>query len=260
LQRVLAEVPDLEIVWQRNLGPLKKDGVEVEDDGTKENSAEFQVTESGLRFFVSPGRGQKYFPQRENRKMIRELVRHQEKPPRVLDLCCYHGGFAISAAAGGAAEVVAVDSSKSAVEVAQRNVELNLLSEKVRVTTSDMAGFVHEEQKNQKEYDIVIFDPPNLAGIRDGPAFKKSSRKVQALNQEVMKLVAKGGLLLTCTGSQVMTNARVEDSFIKTMGLAAKAAGRELTLLRQTQASADCTLLPAFSEAGFLTALLLRVD
>jgi len=260
LQKVLAEVPDLEIVWQRSLGPLKKDGVEVMDDGTDENSDEFQVFESGLRFFVSPGRGQKYFPQRENRKMIRELLRHQEKPPRVLDLCCYHGGFAISAAAGGAAEVVAVDSSKSAVEVAQRNAELNGFSEKVRVTASDMENFVQEEQKNQKEYDIVIFDPPNIAGLRHISAFKNSSRKYRALNQEVMKLVAKGGLLLTCIGSQVMTNASVEDSFIKTMGVAAKAAGRELTLLRQTQASADCPLLPAFPEAGFLTALLLRVD
>ena len=81
------------------------------------------VTEAGVRYATDP-LGQKtgfYADQRENRVFLRGLVAGK----RVLDLCCYSGGFAINAALHGAAEVLGVDSSASAIALADQNARLN---------------------------------------------------------------------------------------------------------------------------------------
>ena len=63
---------------------------------------------------------------------------------RVLDLCCYTGGFALSAAAGGAAAVVGVDSSPAAVDLAGRNAELNGLAGVCGFVKADVGGFMKQ--------------------------------------------------------------------------------------------------------------------
>ena len=63
-----------------------------------------QVQENGVRYWVSPSLGQKtgfYADQRESRLALRHLAQGRT----VLDLCCYTGGFALSALTGGAAHV-----------------------------------------------------------------------------------------------------------------------------------------------------------
>jgi len=261
LRAALAEVPDLKILWRRQLADLHRDGVEIMEDGSEEsNTEEIQVIESGLRYFVSPGSGQKtglFMDQRENRRMIRELVSRQRTPPRVLDLCSYHGAFSISALAGGAAEVTAVDNSEPALEVARRNAELNGFSDRLRCERTDITTFMYGALQRNEEYDIVILDPPKLARSRDPLSLAKASRKYQGLNEEAMKVVAKGGLLLTCTCSSAMTNDG--DRFLFTVGSAARSVQRDVTLLSQTGAAPDHPNSTACPQVGYLTALLFRV-
>jgi 23S rRNA G2069 N7-methylase RlmK/C1962 C5-methylase RlmI len=86
-----------------------------------------RVTEAGVQFLASPGQGQKtgfYADQRVNRAFIASMAAGKT----MLDLCCYSGGFALLAAAAGAAAVTGVDSSPAAVELAAANADLNGLS------------------------------------------------------------------------------------------------------------------------------------
>eukprot|EP00879_Flechtneria_rotunda_P030706 GHRR01033377.1.p1 GENE.GHRR01033377.1~~GHRR01033377.1.p1 ORF type:complete len:226 (+),score=107.14 GHRR01033377.1:496-1173(+) len=87
------------------------------------------VREGGLTFLATPEAGQKtgfYADQRHNRAFIASMSAEKT----VLDLCCYSGGFALMAAAAGAAAVTGVDSSANAIELATANAELNDLSDR----------------------------------------------------------------------------------------------------------------------------------
>lgn len=135
------------VVWRRSSAHLHQDGWtkrETDSDAEdEEEDTEFVVVEAGLRCWVRPAGGQKtglYLDQRENRKLIRSLVSRQEAP-RVLDLCCYHGAFALAALAGGASSVTAVDSSAEALQMAERNAQLNGF-DSLKLEQSDVASFM----------------------------------------------------------------------------------------------------------------------
>ena len=142
--------------------------------------------EGGLRFHVRPAGGQKsglYCDQRDNRRMLRELVANHPRPPRVLDLCSYHGAFALSALAGGALEVTAVDSSADALEMAARNAELNGLGGggALRLERADVAEFLRRAGDLGERYDVVVLDPPKLAPSR--PSSKRACRYVASFSR-----------------------------------------------------------------------------
>jgi 23S rRNA G2069 N7-methylase RlmK/C1962 C5-methylase RlmI len=112
---------DPETSW--SAAPAPATSARQEDPGAQHEAI---VRELGVLYVTDP-MGQKtgfYADQRENREYLRKLV----KGKRVLDLCCYTGGFALNAALAGAAEVVGVDSSRAAVELATRNAGLNGVS------------------------------------------------------------------------------------------------------------------------------------
>ena len=81
-----------------------------------------------------------YCDQRESRALVRQLAAGR----RVLDLCCYAGGFALSAAAGGAVEALGVDSSGAAVALATRNAELNGLQGVASFARADVSPFMQQ--------------------------------------------------------------------------------------------------------------------
>src|SRR4029077_3692817 len=90
------------------------------------NASRCPIIEHGLNFRVDVEQGQKtgfFLDQRENRQRVRSLATGRE----VLDGFCYTGGFAISALAGGAKRVTALESSVEALEVARENLAANPL-------------------------------------------------------------------------------------------------------------------------------------
>ena len=258
----------IQTVWKTTPTRLVQDGYsatptsdDVEDDAVEEDRLVLSL-ENGIQYATFPFRdGQKtgvYCDQRENRLSLAPYCRNQ----RVLDLCCYHGGFSLNAVIhGGAAHATGVDSSQDAVDVCWQNADLNECREKVDFVRSDIAAFLQDAHQREGEfYDVIILDPPKLAPSVSG--LDKARRKYHSFNRDAMKLIdpVKGGLLLTCTCSAAMTQKDGGQYFLNMVQGAALACGREVTLLKVSGAAPCHTQSPVSFPAGaYLTAALFRV-
>ncbi|KAL3787070.1 hypothetical protein HJC23_011754 [Cyclotella cryptica] len=253
----------LEIVWRNTPSRLVQDGYEVEDTGLKNNDEVSVVaTESSVKYVTYPfSDGQKtgfYCDQRENRMMIANYCENK----RVLDLCCYSGGFSLNAMMSGkAASALGVDSSQDAVDAAMANAQLNGLDRKnIAFVRDDIASFMKNAIERNDEYDVVILDPPKLAPSIS--SLTKASRKYHSLNRDAMNLINKssGGLLLTCTCSAAMTQQNGGQYFLSMVNTAALSAKRQATLLQVNGAAPCHTQSPASFPAGnYLTCSLFFV-
>jgi len=257
-----------DIVWKRTQNRIRQDGYTEVKSGEDEpmnvdnNDDQHMVLskENGILYETYPyADGQKtgvYCDQRENRFNLAQLCLDK----RVLDLCCYHGGFALNALVNGkASSATAVDSSSAAIDAVQANARLNACDEKLECIAADVTSFL-QDSFGTRQYDVVVLDPPKLAP--SATALDKARRKYHGLNRDAIKVVSRerGGLLLTCTCSAAMTQKDGGRYFLETVHGAALAAGRSATLLRVSGAASCHTQSPIAWPAGsYLTAALFFV-
>mmetsp|Transcript_6655 Transcript_6655/g.10160 ORF Transcript_6655/g.10160 Transcript_6655/m.10160 type:complete len:565 (+) Transcript_6655:82-1776(+) len=254
---------DIDIIWRNTPSRLKQDGYELsfDSEASDEDDTEVIATESSVKYLTYPySNGQKtgfYCDQRDNRLMVAEYCRDK----RVLDLCCYNGGFALNAMVQGAAQCVGVDSSQDAIDAATANAMKNDLDPaKVSFVREDIAAYMKSAMNEEEEFDVIVLDPPKLAPNLS--TLDKASRKYHALNRDAMNLInrEKGGLLLTCTCSAAMTQKDGGQYFLNTVNGAGLSAKRRVTLLRVNGAAPCHTQSPASFPAGaYLTAALFHV-
>lgn len=160
------------------------------------NKSENYVTENNLKFYVDWEYGQKtgfFIDQRENRNLLRQYACEK----KILNTFCYSGGFSVYALSAGASEVHSVDSSAKAIELTNRNIELNGLCNHTSYT-EDTLLFL----KNSGEYDIVVLDPPAFA-----KSIKSKHNAIQGykrLNIAGIEKVKSKGLLFTFSCSQII--------------------------------------------------------
>jgi 23S rRNA (cytosine1962-C5)-methyltransferase len=172
---------------------------------------------------------------------------------RVLDVYSYVGGFSLAAARGGAREVVAVDSSPLALEVAAQAAAHAGLGERVRWTRGDARKVMTQLHAEGEKFDLVIVDPPKLAiGARDVEEARGHYRK---LNTVAVKLVAPGGLLVTCSCSQAISGSE----FLRAVATGAREGGREVMVLRLLGQPPDHPVPAAFPEGRYLKCVVARV-
>ena len=263
LKEAYAEV-QFDVVWRNTPSRLKQDGYEMgeeEKEPDPRSNVDVTATESGVKYHTYPyADGQKtgfYCDQRENRRMVAELCAGK----RVLDLCCYNGGFALNAVMRGSAlSATGVDSSQDAVDAATKNAELNDCSAKTTFVRDDVANYMRSAMEKGEEYDVIVLDPPKLAPSVS--SLDKASRKYHALNRDAMNIINsnKGGLLLTCTCSAAMSQKDGGQFFLNVVNGAALSAKRRVTLLRVSGAASCHTQSPASWPAGaYLTAALFHV-
>ena len=263
--------PEMEWIWKTTETRLDQDGYKLSVDKNEEQDETKQdkmvlCMENGIKFATWPHRRdvQKtsvYCDQRENRLHLAQMYC---KDKRVLDLCCYHGGFSLNAILNGdCRHATGVDSSADAIDACWHNAKLNNVSdEQVSFIRSDITKYLQDSFETQEEsfFDVVVLDPPKLAPSAN--ALDKARRKYHALNRDAIKVVdpSKGGLLLTCTCSAAMTQKDGGQYFLNMVQGAAQAAGREITLLRVSGAAPCHTQSPISWPAGnYLTASLFRV-
>lgn len=215
-----------------------------------------KIREHDVRYEVDFEQGHKtgfFCDQRDNRRRFAELVGGR----RVLDLCCYTGGFSLAAAVrGGAAEVTGVDLDETAVAQARRNQHLNRLSpSRMRWVHADAFAYARQMQKNGAQWDAVVLDPPKFVLTRESAGGAEGLRKYEDLNQLAISLVAPGGLLVTCSCSGLVSLETFEERVIK----AAHRLNRRLQFFDRTGAAPDHPVMSNCLESRYLKALWARV-
>lgn len=200
--------------------------------------------EHGTRFHANVVQGHKtgfFLDHRANRKQVGELAEGKE----VLDVFSYAGGFSVHALAGGALKVTALDVSGPALEQAHRNVELNFGNDgRFQTIEDDAFDALADLARREKEYDIVIVDPPSFA---------KSDKEVagalaayRKINKLALPLVAPGGVLVAASCS-----ARVPaEDFFQVIASVLQASGRKHKLVEKTFHDADHPI--GFPEGAYL--------
>jgi 23S rRNA (cytosine1962-C5)-methyltransferase len=205
--------------------------------------------EDGIRLEVEPLSGQKtgmFIDQRETRMRVGQLARGA----RVLDCYAYAGGFGLQAARGGAASVLAVDSSARAIA----RIESHAAANGVAIDAVEADAFRFLETATPRSFDLLVIDPPKFArAMKDVEAARKGYERLNAL---ALGAAAPGAVLVTCSCSQ---NVDAE-SFERIVAAAAKQAGRRVRVFERRGPASDHPLPPGFTEGQYLKVLLLYVD
>ena len=207
--------------------------------------------ENGLKFHVDWLRGQKtgfFVDQRENRS----LLEHYAKDKSVLNMFCYTGGFSVYAMRGQAKLVHSVDSSAKAVELTNRNIELNFPGDTRHEAFCEDA-FKYLANHDDK-YDLIVLDPPAFAKHRS--ALRKALSGYTRLNMNGLQHIKHGGILFTFSCSQVVS----KDNFRNAVFAAAVQVGRKVRILHQIHQPADHPINIYHPEGEYLKGLVLYVE
>ena len=217
-----------------------------------------QVLEDGLEFQAPLAEGQKtgwFFDQAANRRALSKYVR---PGARMLDVFSYVGAWGVRAAHSGAREVVCVDSSAAALELAASNAERNRINErnggKLTTLRGDAFDVLEDLVKQRARFDMVVIDPPAFAKRKkDVP---KALAAYKRLNQLAMQVIADDGILVSCSCSYHVSPEDLQDAIAK----AARTADRHLQILEIGGQAPDHPVHPAIPETRYLKAYFCRVN
>lgn len=211
------------------------------------------LEENGGRFFADLAGGQKtgwFYDQRDNRFFMRGLARGA----RVLDVYSYSGGFAVQAALGGAAEVLAVDRSEPALELAARAADANGVADRCRFQRGEAFATLEKLAGSGALFDMVIADPP---------AFVKSRKDLKAGAQGYRKLTRLAGALVSPGGFLLMASCSHHVDaplFAEQVRRGIADLKRSARLLRSAGAAPDHPVHPSLPESAYLKAMVLQLD
>lgn len=249
----LREVVKPRAIFERNdASPRKLEGLELRKGfawGGGETG--LWIQESGLSFFVEVAEGQKtgcFLDQRENREVVKGLADGRE----VLDCFCYSGGFALHAAAGGAASVMGIDISAEAITWAERSAERNGLSSRCTFTIGNAFDALRAFDREGRRFGMLILDPP--AFTKGKEALAGALRGYKEINLRAMKLLDPGGILVTCSCSYHV-DAPI---FLELLRAAAADAHREFRLVELRTQARDHPVLLAAKETQYLKCAILE--
>jgi 23S rRNA (cytosine1962-C5)-methyltransferase len=212
--------------------------------------SEIEVREGPVRYLAAPWSGQKtgaFLDQRPNRMLAGELIR---PGGRALDCFAYHGSFAIHLAQR-AARVVALDSSRDALERGAANAALNQLTN-IEWREADAFETLRQLERARERFDAIVLDPPAFAKSRS--SVPGALRGYREINLRAMRLLAPGGVLLTASCS---FHVRLPQ-FLGMLEEAAGDSGRQVVLERVLGQGKDHPEVLTIPETGYLKGAVLR--
>lgn len=209
-----------------------------------------RFTEHGIRYGADFATGHKtgfFCDQRENRRRLGQWA-----SGRVLDLCCYTGGFSLSAKLHAKCEdVTGVDLDEKAIAQAKQNANYN--QTRIDFIHADAFTWTRQMLKNGARWDTVVLDPPKLIHHRD--AREEGIFKYRDLNALALQAVAPSGLFVTCSCSGLLSAHEFEELVIGT----AHRHGRKLQILDRTGPGPDHPVMSNCPESHYLKVLWTRV-
>ncbi len=228
-EKVEPKIRELEQLAERSSGLVQGD----------KSSTIFSM--NGIRFHYDVKEGQKtgaFLDQRENYAAAAKYAQGE-----ALDAFCYHGGFALHLVPH-CSKVTGLDSSRPALEVADRNAALN--GREIEWIEGNAFDVLRDYAKSGQRYDTVVLDPP---------AFAKSKRDLDTalrgykeLNLRALKMLRPGGILVTCSCSYHISAV----NFLAVVAEAARDAHRELRILETRTQAKDHPILANVPETEYL--------
>lgn len=213
-----------------------------------------EVRENGFKFLVDIKNGHKtgfYLDQRDNRKLISEFA----KGKTVLNCFSYTGGFSVYALASGAEKIAQIESSSSAIDLSNKNFELNNLNPSlVENINGDVFEILRKFRDERRTFDLIVLDPPKFAESAD--QIQKASRGYKDINLLAMKLLNQGGVLFTFSCSGHIS----QELFQKIVAGAALDSGRVIKMIKQLTQSSDHPVSLNFPEGLYLKGLVCTVN
>lgn len=210
-----------------------------------------RILENGVSFWVDLTHGQKtgfFLDQRESRRLVRECAAGR----RVLNTFAYSGSFSVCAVLGGAVRADSVDTSASAIALAQENFELNALPAASGVFfQGDVFEFLREPAL---DHDFIILDPPAFAKKRTDVV--AACRGYKDINRLAFQRVKAPGLVLTFSCSHFVD----EGLFQQVVFQAAQEAGRRVRIIQKHRQAFDHPINVFHPETVYLKGFLLYVD
>ncbi|MGC1872096.1 MAG: class I SAM-dependent rRNA methyltransferase [Acidobacteriaceae bacterium] len=250
----IVERPDARI---RELEQLQAPSTEPLYSRTAEKPMLATIFElNGLRFHFDANAGQKtgaFLDQREN-----YLAAETHARGRAMDVCTYQGGFALHLARR-CSQVTGVDVSRAALEVAEKN--LNINRDRLAGRGSDVEwieanafDLLRDWSDAGEEFDTIVLDPPAFA--KSKRAVEGALRGYKEMNLRALKMLRPGGRLVTCSCSHHV--ALVE--FQAAVADAASDAGKRVRLLEIRGAAFDHPAILTIPETQYLKCLICEVD
>ena len=260
LERPDPRVRELEGLGAPSPAPLYLRGLPETSPGSSEAPppAGTRFRLNGLTFQFDANSGQKtgaFLDQRANYAATAEWARRLGATERALDVCCYQGGFALHLAEV-CQQVTGLDSSRASLEVADRNLEANRdrSTAKVEWVEGDAFQVLRDWSDAGEAFDTIVLDPPAFA--KSQRAVEGALRGYKELNLRALKMIRKGGLLVTCSCSHHVGWAELEESVTS----AAADAHRRVRLLERRGAALDHPVVLGLPETEYLKCLVLQVE
>jgi 23S rRNA (cytosine1962-C5)-methyltransferase len=190
-----------------------------------------------------------FLDQRDNRPAVARYATGR----RVLDAFCYSGAFGLFALREGAAEVIGIDSSESAIELARANAALNGFEERTTYLQADVFKQMQLLAEAGEQFGLIVLDPPKFA--RSRMAVEEALRGYRRLQTLALRLLTKNGILVTCCCSGLIT----QDMFIESLSQLGQEEKRDIQLLEQRGQAADHPVAVTCPETNYLKCLVSRV-
>lgn len=247
--------PECSIYERSDVAVRKKEGLALTQGSISGElpPALLPIEEHGMKLLVDIQQGHKtgyYLDQRDSRFATRGYVEDK----RVLNCFSYTGGFAVSALMGNCRQVVSVDTSQEALDIAKQNVELNQLDlSKTEFLRDDVFKLLRKYRDSGEKFDVIIMDPPKF--VENKNQLSGACRGYKDINMLACQILNPGGILMTFSCSGLMTT----ELFQKIIADAALDAGRELQFIEQFRQAADHPVIASYPEGLYLKGFACRV-
>ena len=249
VEKVDARVRQLEQLAEKESGLIFSAEVRTDEAAVSppsSTSTEFQM--NGVRFLYDAAGGQKtgaFLDQRENYAAAANYTRGE-----ALDVFCYQGGFALHMART-CEKVTGVDSSRPALEMAERNAGLN--GREIEWIEANAFDLLRDYSDQGKKYDSIVLDPPAFAKSRkDLPT---ALRGYKELNLRALKMVRPGGILVTCSCSYHVSGSEL----LEVVSSAAQDSHRIVRILENRGQSKDHPIVLGIPETAYLKCIIALV-
>jgi 23S rRNA (cytosine1962-C5)-methyltransferase len=244
VERVDARIRELEQLRVRKSGLLQGDKSSTVITMNSDTNGR-----QGARFHYDGLEGQKtgaFLDQRENYAAAAKYA-HGE----ALDVFCYQGGFALHLAEN-CSSVTGVDSSRPALEMAEKNAALN--GREVEWIEGNAFGLLKDYAAEKRQYDTIVLDPPAFAKSKHD--LENAMRGYKELNLRALKMLRPGGVLVTCSCSFHVSS----QAFLEMVAEAALDAHRSARVLESRTQAQDHPILLGVPQSSYLKCVIVAIS